>query len=408
MKIYIKNFILFILTFLIIFAPVLNKLHDFIIYTSIVCIIIGLFFKTNILNKNTIYFGVFCLILIIYPIITSILFDRERIIDNANIYLRPIRIFLTFLGCYYLGFFFRNRGEKFVLANIFGACTLHASIMILQFINPEFREWVYNITKPDIRGTYFLEIRMAGLQSAAGGAVLSVIQSIGIIISPFLWRNNKLLISLGCVIILGSIFICGRSGVLAIGLFLPITYFLYFKPSIRLLFKIFIVTTCILLVLFLLTNAVINNSDNEFLVTAIQHTIDGFLKNENYEEVGTTITDVLITMIKIPDDPLIFLFGKPYYFLEGINESRRLDSDIGLIRYWWAFGIIGSAIYHSFYFYLIVYGINQTKQNKIIANSIIVLSILFLFYQTKELFIFARMGLSIILLLFCYSYQLKK
>jgi hypothetical protein len=68
---------------------------------------------------------------------------------------------------------------------------------------------------------------MGGLSGGSGGAILSVVQSLGVLIIPFLWKYSKnifkIVLVIGGIIIFASVLVCGRSGLWAIVLGLPVS-----------------------------------------------------------------------------------------------------------------------------------------------------------------------------------------
>ncbi|MEL4402896.1 hypothetical protein AAEJ42_21885, partial [Shewanella algae] len=73
---------------------------------------------------------------------------------------------------------------------VFYSIGLHAIIMIIQFFNVEFKDFVYGYTTTGEFTSFEYNFRMGGLSGAAGGSILSVVQSLGIILMPFLGKAS--------------------------------------------------------------------------------------------------------------------------------------------------------------------------------------------------------------------------
>ncbi len=407
--------------FMLIFGPVLNgtSLGS---YGDIIFLLSGLIIGINLLTKRIrhvpkiqLYFFLLAIALIVYPLFTTIVIDAEHLTANSQIYMRPIRIAVTYFGCF---FFIRsiyadtkisdNQRSTYVFRIIYYSIVVHAIIMCLQFVNPGFRESIYRYTvnQQEI-GEFILKFRMGGLVGT-GAATLSVFQAMGFLLYPFIEKQlrSKLVKAFHTVfqvLIFISIVLCGRSGLYAIVLFLPILALIRGGKLFTVVAKYFILYSVIAVVAYSILIAVMNFLGDDPIVGPISRSFDVITSSKESGGYQNETTDILKDMIQFPNDFITFVLGKPFYFVNASSTDRVLQSDIGYIVYLWAFGIIGLIIYHSFYFYLTISTYLKRKKNQY-YQACLLITIVILFFQAKELFIYARVGFTIHMFLFFAAY----
>lgn len=405
--------------FFLIFGPVLNgtplgPYGDVIFLLSLVIIFFGALTSKKIgsFSKEQVFFTAVSLLLIIYPMVTSLLFDPGHFKDNIQVYLKPVRILITYLGCYYFVRNIyndrRNRPEskvKYVFNIIYYSVVLHAIIMCIQFLSPTFRDAIYKYTMdPDnIRGAFILNFRMGGLVGI-GGATLSVFQSIGFLIFPFIQKQTKIkwvkvLNIIFQVLIFLSMIICGRSGIVAVFLFFPIVEMLRGKAVLAVLVKYMALYIAMFFIGYALLMIALEFIGDDSLGGPLFRSFDILIQSKEAGSYQNETQDIWTSMLLFPNDIVTIVFGNPFYFTNASSLDRVLDSDIGYIIYWWAFGIIGFFLYHATYLYLLIKGFIKRKVNSYFVACLLV-TIITLFFQTKEMFIFARVGFSMHMLLF--------
>ena len=125
-----------------------------------------------------------------------------------------------------------------------------------------------------------------------------------------------------------------------------------------------------------------------------------------YATEGGTYSE-LKNHILLPNDAATFIFGDQRNVgLDQSSSDRVLNSDSGYIRILFGYGIFGSIIHYAFYIYIIYIGY-KLKQKKSLAGIcylLITTSMIILLFNTKEIFVLTRIGLS--QLLFIYFYLL--
>lgn len=413
----------FVLFFLFIFGPVFNTIGtwaDSIFFISILLSIYHLFNKKNSIPSYVNYFSVLIPLSIFTSLIASF-YPKITFGDLFQIIFKPIRIIITLIGAYSLFILIYNKyAEKYIsiiLNFIFFSVVVHAIIMIFQFHYIPFKEFVYNYTNTgEYRSTFEYDFRMGGLSGGSGGAVLSVVQSIGIIILPFLLnvvftKNIKYLYFTCALIIFYSILLCGRSGIWSTLMFLPFSILLASKSNIFIKsFNLIKIIVLIFLILFLIINFFNSELDESNPVFyALNRSLDSFL---NYNETGVfedQTVNTLKTHILLPSDIKTILIGDTEVIVNSQFE-RSLNSDIGYIRNIWGLGLFGTILYIlpmlkisslslKFFFY------------SNISKLLLLISFITLFFHFKERYIYTRMLFSIyslILALFFFEVYMKK
>ena len=146
---------------------------------------------------------------------------------------------------------------------------------------------------------------------------------------------------------------------------------------------------------------------NAPVVQPLVRSFDVLIESREAGAYQSTTTDELKEMIQLPHEFSVIMFGNPFYFLNAGSVDRIVDSDIGYVVYLWSFGIVGSIIYYCFYFYLAILSYKKRNSNDYFKACILV-TLIILFFQAKEFFIYARVGFSIhMLLYFAATFQKK-
>ena len=400
-----RYIIYLIVFFLYLFAPVFNKFGagaDLILFTSVVICAFSTAFPKPWLPY---YLTKFLVLLPLFIVVTFIasFYDGVSFIDLMRIILRPMRMFFTLIAGYTIvRMMHYTYSKKFyfkVLEFVYLSIGIHAVIMILQFINPTFKDFIYSYTTTgDFRSSFDYHFRMGGLSGGTGGAVLSVVQSIGIILLPFILKGRplflKIIFILIGLLIFGSILVCGRSGIWTIILFLPIAFILKdFKLKVSSILRIFstIIGVIVIMSIFISFIGELNNESPIFL--AINRTLDTFLKFNETGDFNDHTAEVLKSHIVFPVDILTYIIGDTEHIIN-TQFSRTLDSDIGYIRNLWSFGLIGMIVYVTPVLRVLVCSFND-RSKFMSARVVILLSLVTLFFHLKESFLYTRMLFSI-------------
>ncbi|TNC80761.1 MAG: hypothetical protein C9356_12745 [Oleiphilus sp.] len=401
----------FLLVFFLIFGPVfdspLGPFGDSAVLIAF-CLVFSRVYSHKLIyaTKPLLFALLLLLSLSVYSLTTYLLLDPYSAELSLQPILRPIKALILLLGCYVLAFHLLERGYHFrsLVWLVFLSVVFHAFIMGAQFLSPDFREFVYTFTE----AKYVLEVyqatRMAGL-SGAGGAQLSVVQGLGVLLASYLWVTESSKIKLvivigGGLLCLASVLLCGRSGLLVVALFAPAFLFLSFfvKSEGVSLGKItfsLVILILIVLVIIAATFQTITSDAGRYIFFRTFRTI------VDYSETGNLQDNTLIAlsqMFYFPSELAHLMFGKPSYLK--LNTYYGINSDIGYIQLLWAYGVIGSCAHYLLYI-LAVASVLKLSNISSVTKVLVVLSILLiLLFNAKEVFIFARMSFQITVLLF--------
>ena len=406
---------IFLAVFLAIYAPIVTlgslsldlQAIFFLLIISFVVItgkINAIFYKSNMV------FLIIVTMLISYGLLL-VLFNSG---NGLHVALRPMRILITLIGCLSIVYLmFNSRNKTPVEAYIFYAIALHSLIMIVQFLYPDFKMFIYQYTVniERIQGARMF-YSVAGLTNG-GGAQLSLYQSVGVLLSPLVLKGvaslkGKVFVYVCTLTCLISVLISGRSGLLAILVFFPIIY-LFSKNKVTLSYGLlmkkismyFIMLTTLFLVVNINYSFLSANEEVYQGVMDISKRTGSFLSGEN-----STISYLLEHHLASIPDAKTFLFGNPEILDSDFKgPTRMLNSDIGYIRILFSYGIIGSILHYLFYLLIIYFSYNAykyQKELKSLALFSIIFSIIILIFNAKEVFVFTRMGFSITAIMLFY------
>ena len=238
---------------------------------------------------------------------------------------------------------------------------------------------------------------MGGLAGSYGSSTLSVTQAFGVILLPFL-NNGRVLwqrwvLNLCAGIVLFSVIICGRSGLLFMLIFYPLSVILASGSfSGRIAFK-FMITILALLVFMSGLLALISNLDNTSdLFYSLRRTFDSLIMIKDGGKWEDNTVNTLLTFWILPSRPEIFILGSSE-FLINTHFSRTLDSDIGYIRNIWGMGIFVALVYWMPYFYFCIKGWKNLSHYKS-ANVLLIITLITILLHAKEDVFYSRILLS--------------
>ena len=281
---------------------------------------------------------------------------------------------------------------------------IHAIFMLIYFFNADFKEWTLHFI-PQSGGNidHVTSYRSRGIVGSSG-ATLSLFQSFGLLFTIYLVSEKKLnryllnyfLISF--IIILGSIVVSGRTGLLILPMILLYTFLLYFKDlesskkSIKFLVLVLVLVSSILIFsIYLLNIQLIELNSISFLKDWLGNEI----KINNGEVQVLTLT-ILSNHWLFPNELFSWFFGKTATW-----EIHRIKTDIGYLRVLNALGIFGFILFYGFIIWIFNKTIKSLNdyRNKIL---ILVLAIFLLITEYKEPFLF-KVELNMMILILYFS-----
>ena len=259
-----------------------------------------------------------------------------------------------------------------------------------------FSDFIYSYTTTgEFRYSFEYQFRMGGLSGGSGGAILSTVQSLGIVMSPFLLHLNKsritrLLIFISSFLVLVSIILTGRSGIYCIIIFLPLS--IYHVYGISKTFKYTFYIFSISVASFLFLNQLLLSLELTEFYNSFYRTFDSFISLTETGKYENETVLILKDYILFPDLQTL-LFGSNEALLN-YDVDRNLDSDIGYVRNIFSFGLFGFIIYVLPFLMLFNYTIKKIK-NSLPYKFLFVLLLIMAFFHSKESFLYVRMFWSI-------------
>ncbi|GAA5032586.1 hypothetical protein GCM10011506_23530 [Marivirga lumbricoides] len=343
---------------------------------------------------------------IIISFCISLTLNSSDSVDIINFAIKLIlfSIFAFFISKLYLKYY----SSEILLLHINYSIVLHAIIIIVFFLSPDLRNLFYEFSDVnDLMLTQIGEFRIAGF-SGGGGALLSVLQSSGIILSGYLLVKKQISFAyflISNILLIVSILLTGRTGIYVLVIFFPILYIVLhkfrFKINGAILKRVFAFIIILFFVGILSLFLIPAEYYDFFMETSITRFLNTFQSKRN-------TFHIIFEMYFLPDlDRIQYLFGTSYF---GRHPDHLLESDIGYIRVFYGAGIIGMLSIYLPYIYMLYLGFKYgfSKFNIPSYQLLFIFTSMILILELKESFIFARHLLPLnLLLLFICSHEKK-
>jgi len=405
--------ILYIVIFFVVYGPVIDSrfgaLFDISFLTCVFIILLNIVKCSRlVLDQFTFKLSVFLVFIFVISLSSAVLLDVEHIEHSMRAIMRPVRVLPTVVSLALLSqYIINNRKNQFTIESgitiVFCVIVLHAIIMIVQFFNEPFRNAIYQFTTAKYVIESYQATRIAGF-AGAGGAQLSIAQSFGLVLGVYLFVSSKSLkfkffIFLLCQLLLGSIFLTGRSGLLTAFIFCPL-YFIYLnllesgsKAIKNILIAFLGVSICLGSAIFILFDAL---ADNPMFMSVFNRIFDTFIGYNEGVGVKINTVDVLMKMFILPNEVLHLIFGKASYLNN--NTLYGIFTDIGYFRLVWGYGLLGSLFHYGFYIFAMYTVLNLQYIGKREKSIPLLLLLLTLFFNSKEILIFTKFTFQICML----------
>lgn len=331
--------------------------------------------------------------------------------------LRPLRAFVTIIGCYSLivigKFVFERKLVSTTMFAIFASVCVHGVVMITQFLSPEFRDTVSQWTFANQVLEMNQNTRMPGLTNG-GGSQLSLYQAVGVLLVPFLFMYEtrqivRAMIVVGGVVCLWSIILTGRSGLIFLSVGIPVSvYCLYgVRRAIFALAALGFVFGGAIFLAFGASDFVslyVGDLLADYMDVAIARSFETFVGEDE------TVSYLIESHLFFPSDIGTFLFGNPRLVeLDQNFDDRIVNSDIGYVRLIFGYGVFGSLLYYCFYLFIITWAGRFILIERALSYFCIIFAVCILAFNFKEVFVLTRIGLSITMLaFFCLTKTAKR
>lgn len=374
-----------VLVFTLIFGPIfypVSKYLDSIFFLSFIIWSIG---KFRISKSAFLLVPIF-----VFTFITSarLLLIYDEVTVTIRYLLKPLRIILTFIAC---GLIVKDGIKRFnstfIHKIVFYSIALHALIMIIQFFDENFRAIIYEWTSPMVfRSTFEYNFRMGGLSGGSGGAILSVVQAVGVLNFTF-WRKMgirpRFVDYLCLIVIVASVVISGRSGLLVVLICLVA---LILRSEFHIKLRIFLLVSVIVSGMSHFFN--INENINLILSRQFDMVI-----GEGSTLVYSNNLKTYTGFLQLPSSAYELFVGDVYHFIHD-QEDRLLDSDSGYVRLLWGSGVILSILYLAPLFYILIQSWHKRQQDHV--KYLLALVTVILLFNFKENFVYTRMLWSVL------------
>lgn len=405
-----KQILLFITMFLFIFGWKITNLLDIIFIISIIFIFYIAIKKIKL--------DFFIIILILFLWMSIIYGFGISIVKGAfdlTFITRTIRVVINTLGAYGIIYLYKNTYYKqknvihYVLRDLEYVILLHAVIIVIMYLSPIARAFIYShthIVEWGASGSIKLGYRIAGLTYALSQT--SVIQMWGILLLIYNHHTNK---NKNYITFLGKLFVLilsvlftGRTGLLLGIIFVPLFLLLINKVKLKVIFK-YLFRFSIGIIAFIFILFIFKDSiPDKFINYTIAHSSEAIsVLTQGESETLDTIAQMFIA----PEDSLDFLFGTSSL---GRSSEVYIKSDVGFVKVLFAVGVVGSIIYYlceiACLFSIFV------KKKRVSDNSLKYLTFIILItnliLNLKELAIYTRNQWSIIIILVLINYNQSK
>ena len=413
----------FFMAFLMIFGPNIPQLRGFGDSSFLICALLILFAFIKGVRFNS---KIWVLVLPLFPLFLFLAFRSSLSLPGDlsfyfGLLLKPVRILGVFIGAYCLVVLVQKKDIRLSLLHwVFYAISIHALIMVLQLLSVDFKDFIYGYLNSGFyRSTFDYQFRMGGLSGGSGGAVLSVVQSIGFILMPFVLstkqtRMNKMFIYACGSLCFISVVICGRSGLLSILIFYPLAVVMLSKNTFKTFLKLLLLGLLFFLLIFGLLlfievftpGGAEDNGATDSLAMSLTRTLDSISLMVSSGVVKDGTFSTLLGHIVLPSSTLTLLLGDPAtMFVDQL--SRDVDSDIGYIRNLWGMGVVGSLVYWS-PLILMQLKLLLSKNHTNVKSAALIVGFIMIFFHAKELFYYVRMLFPIYCILFFQSHLTRK
>lgn len=260
-----------------------------------------------------------------------------------------ISMLVSIVACY--GFIYFAMLNRINLSTIqllaLNAITLNSIVIIFEFLFPPFRELVESFLV-QLNNDYLFSTRFRGIASA-GGAALSLVPPIGMLLSFELLRKQRLsilMVSIYILVLFLSLLLIGRTGIvlsaIPIGLFI---FTRYRKLYLSNLLSDLILSSLVFIGCFFFLDLIGGFFGDSF----IYYTIGFLFQHGGIANEGTTTALVNQHLAAIPTEYPAAIFGYGFYGYGGFEPH----SDSGFARMFMSVGIPLGLLYYTIFFRII-------------------------------------------------------
>lgn len=398
------QYIIFFLWFVLIFGPVLDVGLGRLADTSFLIAVLLTMRLAWVGLKRIDLFMIACLSGVFFLSAATLAFsDLGQHLFALRAPLRPFRATIIYLAIVSLSEYTvtklksRNESRIGVVLNalflVYLTVVLHGAIMLLQFVSPDIRNFIYNLTFAKNQLEFYQQFRMAGL-SGGGGAQVSAVQGMGTLIAIFVFSRGfaRGTVIFTLPILLGSIILSGRTGILVFAISCVFGLFLLLSGRIKgISFGNFMSVLAAMALLSFFGGQVLSLfTGSDYFEIAFNRTFDtviNFFETRAFED---TTVNALSGMFILPESFLHIIFGQASYIEN--NTFYGINTDIGYFRLIWAYGLLGLALHVMFYGGFLRISILNSGLSASYVYFCMVFIFLIFFLNTKEIFFLTSMS----------------
>ena len=398
---------------LIILGPVirseLGPLSDLSLFASFLVVLSGLFLRV-FPPKNMLPLIVISLLLASIAALNALLVAQTINGEVIRTVGRPLKGLLVLFSIYLVVELARRLlGNKrdpeqiydLFVRIIFGALTFQAVLIAVQFVYPPLGQFTHAVlfSEREILA-HNMANRMPGL-AGAGGAPLSALQGIGFLLGCYLClkSHRPWLYVVPCALLIISVILTGRTGMLVVFASCVVTFAMIAQSrnartprSLLKMLGFFVGPVVLVWVYFSLAG--ISQNVQWILQRSVEDIVNTATVAVTSGEIENSTIDELSKMLILPESPVQMLIGDARLFVNIKNGQILYPSDIGYIRIWFAYGVIGVIMHVFFYLWMGFESVGRRPINLIRSRSAllgasVVAAMLILNY--KEPFFFTRM-----------------
>lgn len=305
---------------------------------------------------------------------------------DASMLLTLLRLMVMFMGAFAVVKMFKSKTQLYV--SIIHVFNVHSILMIIMFISPQIRDAIYDMTgaRSIVNNVYTFNegYRISGL--TYGLAITSIIHASILILLKYV--TNARLVLVTVLLNISAILISGRSGIVVLGL-ICIFFFNYKSLKSWLILLILIGVT--------LTFSATLNHDIPF-INWLEYSLSEFKSISNTG--SSTTLDYLNDMFFFPDFPIV-LFG--YMNTSRFLFGSYLDIDMGVVRWIWSFGLLGSFFLYLPYASMVIYSVIR-------KYDVAMFFLLFIFFLAhfKEEVLYSRVNIYLVFIIYAANFYRKK
>ena len=324
--------------------------------------------------------------------------------------LKFTRSLLNFGGAFALcGIYYKRYGSLFttkILQHIFFAASLHALIMILEYINDDFRRVVFSLTGLVYQKTDVL--RVPGLTISFG--TLSITQGFAFMAFPLIAKSMRgirqnLLFVVSVLLIAASLFLAGRSGFY---MTLPLTLFVLGVKNITArplsrsttVFRILLLVVVVYGISRFAASQISEEVWSRFEKGTLYHLLEPYHGYRRTKVISIKGIEHLKTMYFLPDDFINVVFGSS---ISGRGDVY-VQSDVGYVLSIFGIGILGTLLMIAFYIYVFILAFRIKDYDKDVALLLFLFTVVVTILNLKEQTLLTRHAFTITVLLFSSWY----